>query len=55
MTAQTDSMKLAYQEFLKANPSFESTRVLDDLRAEDYGRLDHLGKPSSQSRRERSS
>tara|TARA_B100000586_G_scaffold188777_1_gene138816 strand:- start:79 stop:1515 length:1437 start_codon:yes stop_codon:yes gene_type:complete len=43
MTAQTDSMKLAYQKFLEANPSFESTRVLDDLRAEDYGRLDRLG------------
>ena len=43
MTAQTDSMELAYQRFLKANPAFESTRVLDDLRASDYGRLDRLG------------
>ena len=43
MTAQTDRMGHAYQGFLKANPSFESTRLLDDLRASDYGRLDRLG------------
>ena len=43
MTAQTNNMDLAYQRFLKANPAFESTRVLDDLRASDYGRLDRLG------------
>ena len=43
MTAQTDRMGHAYQGFLKANPAFESTRLLDDLRASDYGRLDRLG------------
>ena len=43
MTAQTDRMGHAYRGFLKANPSFESTRLLDDLRASDYGRLDRLG------------
>ena len=43
MTAQTDRMGHAYRGFLKANPVFESTRLLDDLRASDYGRLDRLG------------
>ncbi len=42
MTAQTDRMEQAYRVFLKANPAFESTRLLDDLRASDYGRLDRL-------------
>ena len=43
MTAQTDRMGQAYRGFLKANPAFESTRLLADLRASDYGRLDRLG------------
>jgi len=43
MTAQTDSMDRAYQSFLKASPEYESTRLLDDLRVSDYGRLDRLG------------
>jgi len=37
------NMDHAYQEFLKANPAFESTLKLDDLRRTDYGRLDRLG------------
>lgn len=47
MTATTEktdgNMAVAYQEFLNANPIFETTRMLDDLRRTDYGRLDRLG------------
>jgi selenocysteine lyase/cysteine desulfurase len=43
MTAGTDNFERAYQAFLKANPVFESTGKLDDLRRTDYGRLDRLG------------
>ena len=43
MTIQNDHMDAAFQEFLKANPVFETTRMLDDLRRTDYGRLDRLG------------
>jgi selenocysteine lyase/cysteine desulfurase len=43
MTAGTDNLERAYQAFLKANPAFESTGKLDDLRRTDYGRLDRLG------------
>lgn len=43
MTTQTGNMETAFQEFLDANPVFESTRLLDDLRRTDYGRLDRLG------------
>ena len=43
MTAPANNMEAAFQEFVAANPEFESTRVLDELRATDYGRLDRLG------------
>ncbi len=43
MTAPANNMDVAFQEFIAANPAFESTRVLDELRASDYGRLDRLG------------
>ena len=36
-------MQAAFQEFLIANPVFGTTRLLDDLRRTDYGRLDRLG------------
>lgn len=36
-------MDAAFQEFLKANPVFETTRTLDDLRSTEYGRLDRMG------------
>ena len=42
MTASSN-MNAALQEFLQAHPAFESTKVLDDLRRTDYGRLDRLG------------
>lgn len=42
MTASSN-MNTAFQEFLKANPEFESTTVSNDLRRTDYGRLDRLG------------
>ena len=42
MTAGTDNFERAYQACLKANPAFESTGKLDDLRRTDYGRLDRL-------------
>ena len=43
MTAPANNMDAAFQEFIAANPEFESTSVLDDLRRTDYGRLDRLG------------
>ena len=43
MTAPDNNMDRAFQEFLKAHPAFESTRVLDELRRTEYGRLDRLG------------
>ena len=43
MTAPANNMDAAFQEFKAANPAFESTSVLDDLRRTDYGRLDRLG------------
>lgn len=36
-------MQSAYEAFLKAYPGFEKTRVLDDLRATEYTRLDKNG------------
>ena len=42
MTARADNMDAAFQQFLKANPIFKSTQLLDDLRRTDYGRLDRL-------------
>ena len=43
-TGQLDQdIDQAFQEFLKGNPVFESTRKLDELRRADYGRLDRLG------------
>ena len=43
MTVLNVNMDAAFQAFLKANPLFETTRLLDDLRRSDYGRLDRLG------------
>ncbi len=43
MTIPNDHMDAAFQAFLKANPVFKTTRLLDDLRRTDYGRLDQLG------------
>ena len=43
MTIPNDYMDAAFQAFLKANPVFETTRQLDDLRRTEYGRLDRLG------------
>ncbi len=36
-------MERAYSAFLESHPAYARTRVLDDLRAREYGRLDHLG------------
>jgi len=43
MTIQIDNMDAAFRAFLKANPAFENTRRLDELRGAEYGRLDRLG------------
>jgi len=43
LTVLNVNMDAAFQAFLKANPLFETTRLLDDLRRSDYGRLDRLG------------
>lgn len=43
MTIPNNNMDGAFQAFLKANPVFATTRLLDDLRSSDYGRLDRLG------------
>jgi molybdenum cofactor sulfurtransferase len=45
MTAPTGNtnMAAAFQDFLQSNPVFETTRMLDDLRRTDYGRLERLG------------
>ena len=43
MTAPTQNIDTAYQQFLKDNPVFETTRHLDDLRRTDYSRLDRTG------------
>ncbi|MEE8465622.1 MAG: aminotransferase class V-fold PLP-dependent enzyme [Dehalococcoidia bacterium] len=40
MDAAFDS---AFRAFSKSNPVFETTRMLDELRRTDYGRLDRLG------------
>lgn len=42
MTAPAANIEAAFQIFVKANSAFESTKVLDDMRASDYGRLDRL-------------
>ena len=42
MTAPDNDMAAAFQEFVKANPVFETTRMLDDMRRTDYGRLERL-------------
>ena len=43
-TKYTDrNMEAAFQEFLKASPVFETTRMLDELRRTEYGRLDRPG------------
>ena len=39
----SQEMDLAYAAFLKAQPAYASTRVLDDLRAREYSRLDRQG------------
>ena len=33
------SLQTAYQQFLEAYPTFESTHLLDELRASEYARL----------------
>ncbi len=38
-----EAMNAAYQEFVARYPAFQQTTALDDLRAEEYGRLDALG------------
>ena len=43
MTATETTMDAAFSKFLKSNPIFETTRMMDDLRRTDYGRLDRLG------------
>lgn len=43
MTESTNNLDMAFQNFLRANPAYESTSRLDELRATDYGRLDRLG------------
>jgi len=37
-----EGMQLAFEEFRLANPTFEETRKLDDLRAKEYARLDSM-------------
>ena len=37
---RSDAMTAAFHEFRQANPGFDSTTALDDLRARDYARLD---------------
>ena len=41
-TASMD-MAAALAEFRRAHPTFDTTGVLDELRATEYGRLDALG------------
>ena len=43
MTATETTMDAAFSKFLKSNPIFETTRMMDDLRRTDYGRLGRLG------------
>lgn len=43
MTAMAGEMEIAFQGFLKANPVYETTQMLDGLRYTGYGRLDRLG------------
>ena len=43
MNMPNDNMDVAFQAFSKANPVFETTRLLDELRRTEYGRLDRLG------------
>ena len=37
-----ENMEAAYAAFMQANPCFESTRIIDDLRAKEYARIDQL-------------
>jgi molybdenum cofactor sulfurtransferase len=45
MESETDCTQFdaAFRAFLRAYPSFESTRVLDELRSTEYERLDRCG------------
>ena len=43
MTTAAGGMEAAFDEFLKANPVFETTQLLDELRRTEYGSLDRLG------------
>jgi len=40
---RVDQMGLAYEEFRRAYPAFDKTRILDELRRSDYSRLDRHG------------
>ncbi len=43
MDYDPDCQETAFAAFLQKFPSYQSTRILDDLRASDYDRLDRLG------------
>ncbi|MGA2623899.1 MAG: aminotransferase class V-fold PLP-dependent enzyme [Bacteroidota bacterium] len=41
--SSSDEMSQAYQKFREEFPEYENTRILDDLRAKEYSRLDRQG------------